>query len=256
MRRHVSRALAVVLCAAACATTVAIFPWTRGGRIRTEDRNRDGRPDVWRTYDRRGQLTTVAFDTNFDGRSDVLEYYDQGALVRRETDRNFDGRVDLIESFDRVTHERVRAIADVDYDGRADLLVLFHHGQAVYSKWAAPATSPRRPARDSGLTSGPAADVGSLESLEDPFHADLAIEGVSPTRGPEDGGALALTSGMPAPRADGVTPPVPSSRVSTSDLTRPSSVSAGPCSPRGPPTSSLVGSFTCSSFSIVASLND
>src|SRR5579864_6721132 len=114
MRRSVSRALVLVLCGTVCVSTTAvssIFSGAPGDRVRTEDRNGDGRPDVWRTYDRRGRLTEVAFDTNFDGRSDVLEYYDQGALVRRETDRNFDGRVDLVESFDRLTHERVRPIS-------------------------------------------------------------------------------------------------------------------------------------------------
>jgi hypothetical protein len=241
MRRQVSRVLAVLLCVAVSVSTAAICPWSPRDLVRTEDRNGDGRPDVWRSYDRQGQLTQVAFDTNFDGRSDVLEYYDQGALVRRDTDRNFDGRVDLIESFDRITHERVRAIADVDYDGRADLLVLFHHGRAVYSKWAAPGTPTGRPARDSGLANRPPAVLGSLESLDDPFRADLAVEGVSPARGPEDGGALTVSSGMPAPRVDGVTSFVPSSRVSTSDLTLPSSASAGPCSPRGPPASALAG---------------
>jgi hypothetical protein len=239
MRRWVDRTFVVLVCAAACASTVAIFPWSPGSLVRTEDRNGDGRPDVWRTYDREGRLTKVALDTNFDGRSDVLEYFDQGVLVRRETDRNFDGRVDLIESFDRVTHERVRTIADLDYDGRADLLVLFDHGRAVYSKWA-PVT-PTRPARDSGLANRPAADLGALD---DPFRGDLAVEGLSPGRGPEDCGALAASSGMPVPRVDDVAPPVASSRVSTSDLTLPSSASAGPCSPRGPPTFSLVGSFT------------
>src|SRR5580692_13067095 len=133
MPRRVSRVLAVLLCGTVCVSTAAISPWSPRGRVRVEDRNGDGRPDVWRTYDRQGRLTEVALDTNFDGRSDVLEYYDQGALIRRETDRNFDGRIDLIESFDRITHERVRSLTDVDYDGRADLLVLFSHGRTVYS---------------------------------------------------------------------------------------------------------------------------
>ncbi len=193
-----------------------------------------GAPTIGRAGSPRSRL-----DTNFDGRSDVVEYYDQGALVRRESDRNFDGRIDLIESFDRVTHERVRMIADLDYDGRADLLVLFDHGRAVYSKWA-PVT-PTRPARDSGLANRPAADLGALD---DPFRGDLAVEGLSPGRGPEDCGALAASSGMPVPRVDDVAPPVASSRVSTSDLTLPSSASAGPLFAARSSTSSLVGSFT------------
>src|SRR5579864_1611504 len=249
MRRSVSRALVLVLCGTVCVSTTAvssIFSVVAVSLKKKEDRNGDGRPDVWRTYDRRGRLTEVAFDTNFDGRSDVLEYYDQGALVRRETDRNFDGRVDLVESFDRLTHERVRSIADVDYDGRADLLVLFRDGRTVYSKWAAPVAPIGRSAWDPGRSGRPAAD---LESLDDPFRADLRVEGLSPTHGPEDGGALAVSGGMPAPRVDGATPPRRFPRSSTS-------ASVGPGSPRGPPASPLFGSLTHSSFLIVASLND
>lgn len=239
MRRWVSRVLVVVLCGAVCVSTAAIPTWPRGGSVRTEDRNGDGRPDVWRIYDRQGRLAEIAVDTNFDGRSDVCEYYDQGVLVRRETDRNFDGRVDLIESFDRTTHERVRAVADVDYDGRADLLVLYHDGQVVYSKWAssiAPATAARHADWDLGHSTLRAAD---LAALDDPFRADLVVQAVNPDRGPEDCGAVPVSGGMPALRANLVASPAPSSLVSTSDLALRRSAAAGPCSPRGPPPSAL-----------------
>jgi len=239
MRRWVTRVLVVVLCGAVCVSTAGISAWPRNGSVHTEDRNGDGRPDVWRIYDRRGHLTEIAVDTNFDGRSDVVEYYDQGALVRRESDRNFDGRIDLIESFDRTTHERVRAVADVDYDGRADLLILFRGGRAVYSKWAAPVTpaTAARPANwDTGLSSRPAAD---LLSLDDPFRADLVVQALDPARGPEDCGAVPISGGMPALPADLVASPTPSSHVPTSDLALRPSAAAGPCSPRGPPAPAL-----------------
>jgi hypothetical protein len=239
MRRWVTRVLVVVLCGAVCASTTAVPTWSRGGSVRTEDRNGDGRPDVWRIYDRQGRLTEIALDTNYDGRSDVCEYYDQGVLVRRESDRNFDGRVDLIESFDRTTHERVRAVADVDYDGRAELLVLYHDGQAVYSKWAAPmapATATRPADWDTGHSILPAAD---LAALDDPFRADLVVQAVNRDRGPEDCGAVPVSGGMPALRANLVASPAPSSDISTSDLALRPSAAAGPCSPRGPPASAL-----------------
>src|SRR4051812_42651533 len=98
----------------------------------TTDRNRDGRPDIWRSYDPRGQVAEVAIDSNFDGRSDIREYYRGGALVRRETDRDFNDRVDLVQEFDPKTRELVRAVTDLDFDGVADLLELFHGGRTVY----------------------------------------------------------------------------------------------------------------------------
>ena len=114
--------------------------WSRAGHVRTADQNGDGRLDIWRTYDRHGRLTQVAIDTNFDGRADVQEYYERGALVRRESDRDFNDRIDLVQEFDPTTRERARSVIDVDFDGSADLLVLFQSGQPVFSKWAHLAT--------------------------------------------------------------------------------------------------------------------
>jgi hypothetical protein len=181
----------------------------------------------------------MALDTNFDGRLDVHEYYEQGALTRRESDRNFDGRVDLVEAFDRVSGERVRSVVDVDYDGRADLLVLFHEGRAVYSKWAVPVTSATASGHLAQYTSIPRHQAADLAPLDDPFRTDLAVRAVASARGADDCGGLSLSGGVPAPRDDVVTPPAPSSDVPASAISLPSSATLGPFSPRGPPASPL-----------------
>src|SRR5258708_5901630 len=106
-------------------------------------------PDVWRSYTRDGRIASVAVDTNFDGRSDVQEFYQDGALVRRESDRDFNDRVDLVQEFDQTTQQIVRSVVDVNSDGVADLLVLFQDGRPVYTKSAA---WPRPlPTRDSAI---------------------------------------------------------------------------------------------------------
>src|SRR4029077_17049201 len=135
MLRRSHRLLVVVLCTVPCAAVAAVWQQPATGYVVTEDHNGDGRPDVWRVYDRQRQLSEVSVDTNFDGRSDVHEYYERGALVGRESDRDFNDRVDLIEEFDSTTRDRVRSVVDVDYDGVADLLVLFQRGQPVFTKW-------------------------------------------------------------------------------------------------------------------------
>ena len=140
MPRSVYRLLTISLCTLACVAAAAVSWGPPGGDLRTEDHNRDGRPDVWRVYDRQGQLAKMAVDTNFDGRSDVDEYYESGALVRRESDRDFNDRIDLVQEFDATTREHVRSVVDKDFDGTADLLILFQDGQPVFSKWAHPAT--------------------------------------------------------------------------------------------------------------------
>src|ERR1700729_2648150 len=135
MTRLSHRLRVVSLWALVAGAAAAVSLWPPAGYIRTEDHNGDGRPDVWRAYDRNGQLFEVAVDTNFDGRSDVHEYYERGTLVRRESDRDFNDRVDLIEEFDPATREQLRSLEDVDDDGIADLLVLFQGGQPVFRKW-------------------------------------------------------------------------------------------------------------------------
>src|ERR1700691_2649322 len=97
-----------LVCVLACAAVAAVSSWTAPGRVRMEDRNGDGRPDVWRHYDQWGSLTEVAIDSNFDGRTDVYEYYDQGALVRRESERNFKGQNAILEKFGGDTHANLR----------------------------------------------------------------------------------------------------------------------------------------------------
>src|SRR5690242_5277313 len=135
MPRGFARLLTGV-CAFAVTLCVAVLAFQSDAHLRTEDHNRDGRPDVWRTYDRHGVLARVALDTNFDGRSDVQEYYERGTLVRRESDRDFNDRVDLIQEFDSKTSESRRSVVDVDFDGTADLLVLFQGDRPVFTKLA------------------------------------------------------------------------------------------------------------------------
>src|SRR5215470_11411101 len=135
MRRR-SWCLAITVSLAACLLAAFAAVWLPGGRAFTEDRNHDGRPDVWRSYNADGQLVSIALDTNFDGRSDINEFYDNGTLIRRELDRDFNSQVDLVQEFDPATRLIVRSISDIDADGVADVLLLFQDGRPVYSKWA------------------------------------------------------------------------------------------------------------------------
>jgi hypothetical protein len=181
-----------------------------------------------------GYLTEVARDTNLDGRPDVREYYDRGALVRRESDRNFNDQIDLVEDFDGATGEHVRSVIDLDDDGRADLLVLFQNARPVFVEFAvrrpgAPATRP--PSR-----AGPAAvSDASLRPLDDPFRGDLVVRPADRAVGSSTLVGLSIVGSTPPARRripDWLVPaasvPVDPIRLSeTADLV------AG--SPRGPP---------------------
>jgi hypothetical protein len=212
-----------------------------------EDRNGDGRPDLWRQYDQWGTLTEVAIDSNFDGRSDVYEYYDdQGALVRRESDRNFNGQIDIIEEFEATTHENVRSVIDVDYDGTADLLVFFHDGRLVVSQWAHPVAADLPVAGDLNRR-GEAPEhhdaqsvswrhgAGRLAPMTDPFRND---PGVRATRRPLDSDAcagLSTSGGLPGSSIEAATM-MASSAWLVARGNQPRSLTAVlPRSPRGPP---------------------
>jgi hypothetical protein len=230
------RPLVAILCAVACAVGTSASLWPLTGSSRTEDRNGDGRPDVWRLYDRHGQLSEVAIDTNFDGRSDVREYYQGGVLVSRESDRNFDDRVDLVQQFDSTTHEQARVVEDVDYDGTADLLVLFQGGQAVFSTWAHGAT--KVAIGSSALNAGiaPRTADDPLTPLEDPFRTDLAVRAVRIVDGCGDY-VPPSTGGVPVSGREIVGRLASSSALALTGRQHAPSAIPDSHSPRGPPVS-------------------
>jgi len=147
-----------------------------GAVVSTEDRNADGRPDVWRHFDRQGHIASVSFDTNFDGQSDVREFYTAGLLVRRDSDRNFNNQVDLIQEFDSETQDPLRAISDVDFDGQADEQVLFAYGQAAFVEYAStPQASDAAFQQENAVSSDDDHSASGLAALADPFAAELAV---------------------------------------------------------------------------------
>jgi hypothetical protein len=233
-------------CLIASATLVAFAAWPQGPRVTTEDRNGDGRPDVWRQYDDRGAPAEVGIDTNFDGRSDVQEYYEHGTLIRRESDRNFDDRVDLVEEFDAATHERVRSIVDLDYDGTADLLVLFQDGRPVFSKRISVLAAKPLPVNPTQTGNTfvhqpqllrRRGDVDRLAPLSDPFRVDATIRGTNAASSGHDNVGLSTSGGLPASCIDAVNPVGPPARFVARDLQASALAHLSVQSPRGPPLS-------------------
>jgi hypothetical protein len=232
-----------LVCALVCAAA-AVSLWPAAGRVRVEDRNGDGRPDVWRQYDQWGILTEVAIDSNFDGRSDVYEYYDQGALVRRESDRNFNGQIDFIEEFEATTHENFRSVIDVDYDGTADLLVFFHGGRLVVSQWAHPVAVDLKgpgesPARQAPAHSAEAVSwsghAGRLAPMTDPFRKDPAVRGIHRALGSDVCAGLSTSGGLPGSSIEAAMLMTSSARLVAPGDQPGSLTSVLPRSPRGPP---------------------
>jgi hypothetical protein len=229
MTAHSVRGVAVALVAAGVVGAGAAL-LSAPSAVRTEDRNGDGRPDVWRVYDRRGQLVERVIDSNFDGRSDILEYYATGALVRRERSRHFDDRIDLVEEFDPRTHEHFRSIVDVDEDGTADLLVLFRAGHPIYAKWAAtpPGTAPHAVAGRRGPLDAP-------EPLANPFAADTTLDSMAVSPPIDAGVAVAVRIPLPVRPSAVDTAPAAAGEVAARGTADPSRALSRLPVPRGPP---------------------
>ena len=209
MMRASVRRLVLAVWACMCATMLTVSLWPAPDLVRTEDQNHDGRPDIWRFYDREGRLTRVEIDTNFDGRTDHRDYYRDGALTRSESDRNFDNRIDLVEEFDRTGRQHVRSVVDADFDGAADLLVLFQDGTPVHSEWAANwqaagAATPAPVAED--LTARDARPIEEaaepLTPFDDPFGAAARVRADHRARAPDIVGMTpaSLTLDVPLPQ--------------------------------------------------------
>jgi len=225
------RRVVAIICAWLCAAAVGASLWTPHGYVQTEDRNGDGRPDVWRYYDARGQLVRVVRDDNFNTHPDEDEYYVDGALIRREVDRNFDDRVDLVEDFSATTHEPTRSVVDVDFDGTADLLVLLQGGRPVFTKWADSVS--QAGARD--LESADPDAPGRLVPFRDPFRTDQAFRSYAARRTTSE----AANTSLGAPTTGAITPAFAVSARPVVCASRSSARSPSTRHSRGPPPAPL-----------------
>jgi hypothetical protein len=77
--------------------------------IRTYDLNKDGKPDDWKHFrlvpqpdgQNREQLLERELDTNFDGKVDLTTYFDDdGMRVKEIYDLDFDGKPDVINTYE------------------------------------------------------------------------------------------------------------------------------------------------------------
>lgn len=107
-------------------------------KITEYDSNRDGKPDIW-TYhvvttgaDGKGgeRLTRKELDINGDGRVDIVNFYgDKETIERVAMDMDFDGRVDQWNYYEKGAI--VRKERDLDYNNRPDLWVYYEKGKIV-----------------------------------------------------------------------------------------------------------------------------
>jgi hypothetical protein len=228
--QRLSVRLAAVLCMASCAVLGAVEIWPVARSLQTTDQNGDGRPDVWRHFDVRGQVTEVDVDSNFDGKPDIEEYYERGVLVRRESDRNFNGQADLVEEFDAATHGQTRSVIDIDFDGKADLLLLFRDGSPVFSK-----RTSSKPLEGTAQQIARRDDGARLVPMMDPFQSETAIRTAPTASVDEECVGLSTSGGLPSARIALLRRLSPSARILAAAVPPGSLALLLPRSPRAPP---------------------
>lgn len=93
------------------------------------DVNNDGQPDV-RTMMEGGRPRCREVDANFDGRVDIIRWYDaSGAVTRVEDDYDFDGRMDVVATYENGVV--ARDVLDTNFDGITDTWRIYSGGHVV-----------------------------------------------------------------------------------------------------------------------------
>jgi hypothetical protein len=82
------------------------------------DFNFDGKVDIRKYFNFKGEVVKDEMDLDFDGKFDVATFYQNGAKVRQEYDFNFDGKPDYWKFFEK--NILVRTERDRDFNGRVD----------------------------------------------------------------------------------------------------------------------------------------
>jgi hypothetical protein len=90
------------------------------------DVNFDGKIDVVRNLDNKGELVEERIDTDFDGKIDIVIAFQQGLIVKKTYDTNFDNKIDLWRTFEKGVI--VKEEADLNYDGAVDFWEYYEGG--------------------------------------------------------------------------------------------------------------------------------
>jgi len=82
------------------------------------DLNGDGKVDVWEEYGPDGQLVKETYDQDWDGKPDVVVYYEKGQVIRKELSFGFDGKPRAWNFYEK--GKLVRRERDLNGDGKVD----------------------------------------------------------------------------------------------------------------------------------------
>jgi len=102
-------------------------------RVETLDLNGDGQPNIYHVFEGE-QRVCSEFDLNFDGKVDIVRFYDTDQVrpIREEYDYDFDGLVDEVLIYEDGL--LVRKEMDTNFDHKIDTWLLCHNGRVLIAE--------------------------------------------------------------------------------------------------------------------------
>lgn len=97
----------------------------KSGEMYEEDRNGDGKGDIFWRYEN-GVLVSGTADDNFDGRIDLWSRYQGGRTISDEQDTDFDGEADSFFSYRNGVV--ISSTQDRDFNGAPDAFTTYANG--------------------------------------------------------------------------------------------------------------------------------
>ena len=161
----------------------------KGESLREEaDSNYDGKVDTWITF-ASGRIAKEDLDVDFNGQPDTWKFYSSGQLTRIQRDVNRDGKADVWEFY--VEGRLERSGVDVDGDGHVDR---WDHDEIARAAAEAEA------AKQSASPGAKVADAGAAPAAE---VSDAGADGAS---GADDAGPKSKRLQQKREQVDGGTP--------------------------------------------------
>lgn len=111
--------------------------WTlsQGGEKRIErDLNFDGSVDMWQYPDSAGQIVEEEMDLDLDGNVDLVVFYKDGTITRKELSTDFSGLFTIVKYYDG-KGALLRVERDDDADGDIDIWEYYENNQRIRVAW-------------------------------------------------------------------------------------------------------------------------
>lgn len=109
------------------------------------DLNHDGKVDMVKVFNEKGEVIKEMIDFDFDGRFDTTNFYEKSQLVRQEMDLNWDGKPDIVKYFEKgkITRKEISTKIDgkMDYfeyyddKGSIDRIGIDKNGDGEVDQW-------------------------------------------------------------------------------------------------------------------------